>query len=466
MILYIIKSILCSVLFIAAYYLLLEKERIHRFKRWYLLSTLVLSLGIPLITVEINQPQLATQVGTVSQYVIEYIPYLPEQSHVTAASENTSTGFSWPIILLIGYGIITAVLLLRILNNFLSILSDVGNKTVSEHREAALVLHEKHVIPYSFLSYIFISPQDVNNKHILLHELTHIRQRHTLDILLVEFIHCLMWFNPAMLLYKKAIRLNHEFLADEVVIRNYPTVDYQNILFQKTRLNNALSLASSFNYSATKKRFIMMTTMKNQTRALIKITLSCLLLVCAVLVFPKKIYAQDVPPMVKESPANVTPEQDGMGATTQMVAAFDSIIYKYMRGRESETGKVTMWFNTIGITDAERTKMREIYNVMTAEQKAKYPSHSNMIFAPFTPPKKNPPTVQEFASYADPAIYGVWLDGKRINNAELAKYQPADIAHVFKSRLLKNAAHYGQYKFHLDLMTQTYFEKTYPPKFK
>ena len=472
MTLYILKSILCSAVLIGAYYLFLERGKIHTFKRWYLLCSLLLSLIIPFVTIEIEQKIVHT-ISQVEEYVPIDIPFIAEHSEsqvagtlaVAGHSDNTSPDFNWATAILIIYGMITAGLLFRLCNNFLSILWDVNDKPTRLYLNATFVFHNKYTIPYSFLNYIFIQEEDYRNRQILLHELTHVRQKHSLDILLIEFIHCLMWFNPALIFYKRAIRLNHEFLADEVVLKNFPTVEYQNILFKKAQLTSARSLASSFNYLTTKKRFIMMTTMKNQTQAFIRIALSCILLVCAVLVFPKKLCAQDTS-VVQNVPAKVIAKQNGDGATIEMVTEFDSIIYKYMRSKESEKGKVTMWFYTTGITDTERTKMREIYNMMTAEQKAKYPANSKMIFAPFTPPKKNPPTAQEFATYADPTIYGVWLDGKRIANAELKNYQPADITHVFKNRLLKNAAHYGQYKFHLDLMTQAYFEKIYPPKFK
>jgi bla regulator protein BlaR1 len=320
-----------------------------------------------------------------------------------------------------------------------------------------LVLNDKHVIPYSFLNYIFISPQDLDNKQILLHELTHIRQRHTLDILFVEFIHCLMWFNPTIHFYKKAIRLNHEFLADEVVIKNYPTADYQNILFQKTKLSSALSLASSFNYSATKKRFIMMTTSKNQTRSVTKVVLTSILLLGTILIFSEKVYAQnDSIPQVIEQPQVKT--------DLQVVAEFDSLIRKFATFRKDKNGTEHIDFHITGITDGEKSRMLEIYKGMTKEQKAKYPTEIYIVFTPMPQPKKQSPTAQQMADFADPKVYGVWLDGKRIPNAELAKYKPSDIALVWTSRLMKNAAHYGQYKFHTDIMTHAYFDKTYPPK--
>jgi hypothetical protein len=445
-------------LFIAVYHLLLEKEIIHRFKRWYLLITLILSFGIPLITIEIDQPELATQLSKVSQYLGEDIRSSSEPTQVTfIAPENTSIDFNWSAILFIAYGIITSILLVRIFNNFLSILSDVNDKTVRPYRDALLVLHNKHVIPYSFLNYIFISHQDSTDKHILLHELTHIRQRHTLDILFVEIIHCLMWFNPAIYFYKKAIRLNHEFLADEVVLKNFPTSDYQSILFQKTQVSSGISLTSSFNYSATKKRFIMMTTTKNLKRSLIKMTLSLMFICSVALLFSGKVYSQGT----DENKLTVAADTV-KGATPEMLAEFDTLIEKFKVTMKKPYEHIAL--NITGMTDEERTRIQKIYGAMTEKQKASYPKAIMWVAVPMPPPTKKSPTADQMTAWSDPKIYGVWLDGKRIANAELANYKPTDIAHVFMSRLMKNAAHYGQYKFHVDLMTHDYFNKTYPPK--
>jgi bla regulator protein blaR1 len=460
MILYIIKSVLCSALFIAAYHLLLEKEIIHRFKRWYLLLTLLLSLGIPLITIEIDQSEHVTQLSRVTQYLGENTSPDPTQS-TSITPENTSSDFSWPTILFVAYGIITTVLLVRIFNNFLSILSDVNDKTIKPYRHALLVLHNKHVIPYSFLNYIFISHQDSNDKHILLHELTHIRQKHTLDILLIEFIHCLMWFNPAIVFYKKAIRLNHEFLADEVVLKNFPTSDYQRILLQKTQVSSGVSLTSSFNYSATKKRFIMMTTIKNQTRSVIKIVMTSILLLGTVLIFSEKVYAQN------DSILQVIP-QSKTNLDSQAIVEFDKLISKVIQFDTNKAGKELVYVNLSGITDEQRNKAWEFYNGLTDEQKSKYPENIKMgikfAFTSMPPPAKISPTLEQMTAWADPTVYGVWLDGKRIPNAELANYKSTDIADVSVSRLMKNAIHYGRYKFQVNLMTHAYFDKTYPPK--
>ena len=94
---------------------------------------------------------------------------------------------------------------------------------------------------------------------LIAHESAHVLQKHSLDILLVELIHCLYWFNPLLILYKKAIRLNHEYLADEAVIRQtqIPTV-YMHLLINQAGTNSISRFATSFNYGQTHKRLNMM----------------------------------------------------------------------------------------------------------------------------------------------------------------------------------------------------------------
>lgn len=459
MIFYILKSILCSALLLSAYYLLLEKEKNHQFKRWYLLITLPLVFIIPLISIELEQSQLIAQVSKLQEHFTLETPLLADQPQPVSTEINEATfHIDWLTWILLAYGIVTAVLLFRMCKNFLAILSDVKDKTVTSYREATLVLHNSHVVPFSFLNYIFISRQDFDNKQILLHELTHIRQRHSLDILLVEFIHALMWFNPILFFYKKAIRLNHEFLADDVVLRNYPTADYQNILFQKASLRSNLSLASSFNYSATKKRFIMMTKMENENRASFRITLACLVTLSAVILFTEKVYGQNesIPTVVSHSKI----DSDSLN-----VSKLDSLIHQVIKFRTNKNGTKAVHLNMAGVTKEQKKEAWVIYSSLTDEQKSKYSDELKLAiklaFTSAPPLKKNPPTAEELAQLADPKIYGIWLDGKRVPNAALAKYKPSDIASVWKSPLMKNAAHYGQYKFHTDVMTHAYYDTTY-----
>lgn len=103
------------------------------------------------------------------------------------------------------------------------------------------------------------------NNAIFTHELTHARQKHSLDILFLELLKVALWFNPAIYFYKRAIQLNHEFLADESVIAGAQNVSrYQRLLLKLKSGETDMPLASSIHYSITKKRIIMMT--KKSTR--------------------------------------------------------------------------------------------------------------------------------------------------------------------------------------------------------
>ncbi|NER19135.1 M56 family metallopeptidase, partial [Spongiivirga citrea] len=118
--------------------------------------------------------------------------------------------------------------------------------------------------PHTFLNYIFINKaeyeQDKINEELLLHEYEHVKQKHSYDILFVEFLQLFFWFNPFLYLIKKSIKLNHEFLADNAVLKTDIEIHkYQELLLKTVGLAHPTFLSSSINYSITKKRLKMMT---------------------------------------------------------------------------------------------------------------------------------------------------------------------------------------------------------------
>ena len=115
--------------------------------------------------------------------------------------------------------------------------------------QAKLVLIEKDVIPHSFLNNIFLNKKHYLEgrieKEILAHELAHVKQYHSFDILLAQSFQCIFWFNPLFRFYTKAIQLNHEFLADESVVRSTANqLVYQQLLLSKASGKERFSLAS------------------------------------------------------------------------------------------------------------------------------------------------------------------------------------------------------------------------------
>jgi hypothetical protein len=128
---------------------------------------------------------------------------------------------------------------------------------------------EKTALPYSFWRTIFVNRSDYENgkieNELIIHEQAHCMQYHSIDIIAIELVKIMLWFNPFVWFFRKAIQLNHEYLADNKVLSDHEFYDYQNTLVNLVFRNNSTYLASNFNYSLTKKRLIMMT--KNRTKS-------------------------------------------------------------------------------------------------------------------------------------------------------------------------------------------------------
>jgi beta-lactamase regulating signal transducer with metallopeptidase domain len=244
--------------------LLLEKEKMHQFNRFYLLFCLVFSLVIPLITIEVVKEITAPIIQKNSTIQIN-------QKNIVFVEETNYL----PIILWSIYGLVTLLLSIRFVRNILKIITKINSNTRINYKNATLVLLKEKVLPHTFLNYIFMSEMDYTNQKIeeelFSHELTHVTQKHTVDVLFIEFLKTIFWFNPIFIFYKKAIQLNHEFLADEKVVNYYNNIPfYQNLLLSKANENQPFYLASNLNYLLTKKRLIMMTKTTSTTRALLK----------------------------------------------------------------------------------------------------------------------------------------------------------------------------------------------------
>ena len=249
---FLIKSTITLFVLLAVYYLFLEKEKMHIFNRFYLLFSLAFSLVIPFITIEVIQEIAQPTVNPGNIHILQGSAVLIEETNYLAIG-------LWSL-----YAVVTLILAIRFLNNIIKILSKMKSHSPIVYKNAKLILVPEKILPHTFLNAIFINETEHNNRKIeaelYTHELTHVHQKHTLDILFIEILKTIFWFNPIFIYYKKAIRLNHEFLADEKVVTSYNNVPfYQSLLLSKANENQPFYLASNLNYLITKKRLLMMT---------------------------------------------------------------------------------------------------------------------------------------------------------------------------------------------------------------
>jgi len=262
MITYFIKSGICLALLLAFYHLVLEREKMHQFNRFYLLGSVLFSFLAPLYKIYIDATPQTSEVTT---------PII-ENSIIVVDSIRE---INYTQYLLVGYAVVVLILLVRFIKNLFDIFLKIKRHQKIKKEKATLVLVDDLISPHTFWRYIFINKKEYNSNKIeeelYTHELTHALQKHTFDILLVEFLQIIFWINPTFIILKKAIKLNHEFLADNKVITTHKnTTEYQYLLLNRATWNNEYYLASNLNYLLTKKRLLMMTKQSSRTKILLK----------------------------------------------------------------------------------------------------------------------------------------------------------------------------------------------------
>ncbi|MNK88440.1 BlaR1 peptidase M56 [compost metagenome] len=289
MITYLLKSGLLLAVFYAVYKLLLENERMFRFNRAYLLGSLIFSLVIPLQLFSVAS-FFSSEIKTIQ---LDEIMIVSHKSILNEVSYNEIIMFFLGAI----YVLITVILLIGFAINVSSFFLKMKKNSVEFIDNQKLVLMKESILPHSFWNAIFISKEDFTNGRIpselIAHEKAHLEQKHTLDILFVEVLQIVFWFNPMFVLFEKAIKLNHEFLADEAVNKQFDQVkSYQNLLLQFASNKHTVALASNLNYLITKKRLLMMTKEKSPIAMVLKVSSVTVVSVLLLIAFNSEATAQ------------------------------------------------------------------------------------------------------------------------------------------------------------------------------
>lgn len=273
---------MCFAILLAFYKVALESLSIHKLKRFYLLAILPCAFIIPSITFT-TYVEPVLDFGTYDPASGMTPPYFPAEMVI----EEDSTNYL-PIILWSIYLVGAAIFAIKFCRNLYKITSRIKSHQKVKTRSFINVLIKKLTVPHTFFYYIFLNKEAFENqqipKEVLLHEETHAKQLHSIDILLLELFQILFWFNPLIYFYKKSIKLNHEFLADAAVLdQGISKQEYQNILLAFSSNASHQPLANAINYSLIKKRFTVMKTQSSKTSIWIRSIL--LLPLLAILLF-------------------------------------------------------------------------------------------------------------------------------------------------------------------------------------
>jgi hypothetical protein len=362
------------------YKLFLEGSSIHHFKRFYLLTTLLLAFVIPKITfVELVEPMVYNFEGLTTTTEASFTEALPQ-----AQSSNLL-----PILLWTLYTAGLLVFLVKFCLNLFRIYARVRHNPTYKSKGFIQVLIENLIIPHTFFNYIFLNKSkfetDQIPKEVLLHEQTHAKQKHSIDVVLLELFKIVFWFNPLIYILKNDIKLNHEFLADAAVLKHgIKTSTYQSILLAFSSKASHQQLANAINYSSIKKRFTVMKTQSTPRSIWLRS-----LLILPLLAFLLFGFAQREQ-LVKKNADSTTNAMDTVyesvttqnaqlqkGATKAQLAAYNKLAKHY--NAQANDNRI------IKLKDMKR--LYDIYALMDAQQKANAEPYPNF------PPPPPPPAV-------------------------------------------------------------------------
>lgn len=249
---YILKFTLCSTVLIILFYLFLEKEKSFKFNRFYLIFAVSFSYLIPFFSIKLPQ--------------VEQVPstliFQEAASEMVISNQMVESSFNWEFWLFAFYAAVSIFLLMKSALSISKILNIRGKYQNIDGQRTKIL--KENISPFSFFGTLYLGENYlINNKideRIFLHEKNHIKQKHSLDLLFIEILIIISWFNPALYFYKRAIVANHEFLADENVLqKNFEIKPYQQLILEEISTYQNRNFTHQFNFNNTKKRFIMMT---------------------------------------------------------------------------------------------------------------------------------------------------------------------------------------------------------------
>ena len=244
------KVAVLIVVFYMFYRLLLSKETFHRVNRVVLLSTALLSFILPLCVITTHQTVVLDAVPMVSVGNV--------QMEMATDEQPAQWQYVIPLLYIIGVVVVLSHTLLSVWRVLMLVRR---SERIPQADGTTLCVVPDEVPPFSFCSFIVMNRNDYNtgDSAILAHERGHIRQHHSCDVLLVDLLTALQWFNPAMWMLRADLRAIHEYEADGAVLsQGINARQYQYLLITKAASIGGYSIANGISHSTLKNRITMM----------------------------------------------------------------------------------------------------------------------------------------------------------------------------------------------------------------
>jgi TonB family protein len=301
------SSVSLAVLYIV-YWLFLRRETFFPLNRIYIISSTFLALLIPFFRFDLNAFESARSA------VVLLDPILIRPDQIGNMDERYFNLYDIAVIIYLAGAII---LLGRLIFQAAQIYILVKRHGISRETGLNIIHIDKEFSSFSFFNLIFLADHYDNKrelKAVLDHEVVHIRQMHSLDILFIEFLKVILWFNPFAWFMGRSMKTIHEFLADEGVLQGgYDRNDYQHLLLSQVSGFRVSGLYNNFNFSLIKKRIIMTTKSRSAAIAKSKILFAIPAITAVILYFSagslNNVVAQDNTKNAPKDQQNVKPAE-------------------------------------------------------------------------------------------------------------------------------------------------------------
>lgn len=256
MMLYVIKAAITLALLYSCFFIFLSKETFHRFNRCMLVGIMLISLFMPMFHFTTSHPTTLNE----EVYIVQN--YIEHDTPPIIVTAQQAQGITWiqaltwiymaGVVLMLILTLVQATSLCRFMCSGVRHTDTQGN---------TVILHNNDVPPFSIFRYIVMSVKDYESsrQYILTHEQEHIRLGHTYDLLLLQGMKTLMWFNPFIWFLSRDLKAVHEYEADQAVInQGIDAKSYQQLLVMKVVGNRLQPFTNNLNHGSLKKRIVMM----------------------------------------------------------------------------------------------------------------------------------------------------------------------------------------------------------------
>ncbi len=336
---YSLQTIVLQVLFLAVFEILFKKETFFKANRFYLLSSLILSLLLPLIQIPVEAVVHEQAVYQLKEIVITKNV---SEIYLKNGLENYSSVFMF---YLIGVAFFSALFIFKVGK----LLTYIMSAKKSNQNKGNIILVSNSNQAFSFFNKVFIGADNQNIDVILKHELVHAKQLHSLDILFMELLKIIFWFNPILYLYHNRIVALHEFEAD------FKSADsdrkkYFEVLLCEVLNCNSISFTNNFyNQSLIKKRIVMLQKSKSKKHGVVKYLLAIPVIVLSMTLFSTTVVAQE---------------------TKKLEQKVEKVVEKKANPKKTET-QTAPNSKVVPVYDKEKSQIVELSEVRSAEEVAK-----------------------------------------------------------------------------------------------